>query len=129
MSRRYNAALYLRLSIEDAVNASKRGKGNPFQNESISINNQRTLLTEYATIHGWNIIRVYSDDGYSGGNFDNRPAFQQMLRDAEARLIDLILVKDAYVKLRIKFNCKLFVNNGLDKNIQGPARLVLTMSE
>lgn len=94
MSKLYNAGLYLRLSIEDAVNTSKRGKVNPFQNESVSIENQRALLAEYADIKGWNVARVYSDDGYSGGSFENRPAFHQMVRDAEAGLINLILVKD-----------------------------------
>lgn len=95
VSKQYNAGLYLRLSVEDTVNASKRGKVNPFQSESASIENQRTLLSDYACIQGWNISKVYSDDGYSGGSYDNRPAFQQMVKDAEAGLINLILVKDA----------------------------------
>jgi len=94
LNKRYNAGLYLRLSVEDAVNTSKRGKVNPFQNESTSIENQRTLLAEYAELQGWNVAQVYIDDGYSGGSFDNRPAFQQMVRDAQAGLVDLILVKD-----------------------------------
>jgi DNA invertase Pin-like site-specific DNA recombinase len=94
LSKRYNAGLYLRLSVEDAFNSSKRGKVNTLQNDSTSIENQRALLTEYADLQGWNVAQVYSDDGYSGGSFDNRPAFRRMVRDAEAGLIDLILVKD-----------------------------------
>ena len=94
MSKQCNVGLYLRLSIEDGLNSSKRGKVNPFQNESSSIENQRTLLAEYAGLQGWDVVKVYSDDGYSGGSFDNRPAFQQMVRDAEDGLINLILVKD-----------------------------------
>ena len=94
MSKQYNAGLYLRLSVEDAFNSSKRGKVNTLQNDSTSIENQRLLLAEYADLQGWNVAQVYSDDGYSGGAFDNRPAFQRMVRDAEAGLIDLILVKD-----------------------------------
>ncbi|MDR0905375.1 MAG: recombinase family protein [Oscillospiraceae bacterium] len=92
--RCYNAGLYLRLSVEDAVNTSKRGKVNPFQNDSASIENQRALLSEYAGIQGWNVSKVYSDDGYSGASYDNRPAFLEMVEDAKAGLIDLILVKD-----------------------------------
>ena len=92
--KRYNAGLYLRLSMEDAVNQQKRGKGNPFQSESTSIENQRILLSEYAGIQGWNVAQIYSDDGFSGGTFDNRPAFQRMIRDAESGLINLVLVKD-----------------------------------
>jgi Site-specific recombinases, DNA invertase Pin homologs len=94
LTKQYNAGLYLRLSVDDAVNPQKKGKGNPFQNESASIENQRILLTEYVDINGWNATQTYIDDGYSGGSFDNRPAFQQMIRDAKAGLIDLILVKD-----------------------------------
>ena len=94
MTKQYNAGLYLRLSVDDAVNPQKKGKGNPFQNESASIENQRILLTEYVDINGWNVMQTYVDDGYSGGSFANRPAFQQMIRDAKAGLIDLILVKD-----------------------------------
>ena len=90
----YNVGLYLRLSIEDAHNSQKRGKVNPFQNDSSSIENQRVLLAEYVNIQGWNLTQTYTDDGYSGATFDKRPAFQQMIQDAEAGLIDLILVKD-----------------------------------
>lgn len=93
VSRCYNVGLYLRLSVEDSVNSAKRGKGNPFQNESSSIENQRSILESYVRLQGWNATRVYADDGYAGGSF-NRPAFQEMLQDAELGLIDLILVKD-----------------------------------
>ncbi len=61
--------------------------------ESSSITNQRGLLTAYATERGIRIASEYVDDGYSGTNFD-RPAFQRMLRDVEAKRINLILVKD-----------------------------------
>jgi len=94
LNKRYNAGLYLRLSVEDALNTSKRGKINILQHDSTSIENQRLVLTEYAELQGWNVAQVYSDDGYSGGSFENRPAFQQMIRDAESGLIDLVLVKD-----------------------------------
>ncbi|MCL2775439.1 MAG: recombinase family protein [Oscillospiraceae bacterium] len=94
MNKQYNTGLYLRLSVEDTANTTKRGKVNPFQNESASIENQRVLLIEYADLQGWNVTQIYIDDGYSGGSFDNRPAFQQMVRDAEAGVINLILVKD-----------------------------------
>ena len=93
MNKLYNAGLYVRLSVEDAANSQKRGKGNPFQHESTSIENQKAILREYAQLRGWNIVRVYGDDGFSGGSY-NRPAFHEMIGDAEAGLINLILVKD-----------------------------------
>jgi hypothetical protein len=37
MNKLYNAGLYVRLSVEDAANSQKRGKGNPFQHESTSV--------------------------------------------------------------------------------------------
>lgn len=92
MDRRYNAGLYLRLSVEDGQNPKKRND-NPFKSESTSIENQRDILTGYVRLRGWDVAKIYIDDGFTGGNFD-RPAFQEMVRDAEAGLIDLILVKD-----------------------------------
>jgi DNA invertase Pin-like site-specific DNA recombinase len=93
MKKLYNAGLYVRLSVEDAANSQKRGKGNPFQHESASVENQKAILREYAHLRGWNIFQTYADDGFSGGNYE-RPAFNEMIEDAKAGLINLILVKD-----------------------------------
>lgn len=54
---------------------------------------QREILSEYARKHGFENIRFYADDGYSGTNFD-RPDFQRMMADAQAGLIKTIIVKD-----------------------------------
>lgn len=78
----YRAALYMRLSKDD------EGAG-----ESSSITNQRNMLTAYAGEHGYRICCEYVDDGYSGTSFD-RPAFQRMLRDIEAKRVNLVLTKD-----------------------------------
>jgi DNA invertase Pin-like site-specific DNA recombinase len=91
MSKLYNVGIYVRLSVEDAKTHKKHG--NPFDTESASIENQKTILREYAHLRGWNIVRIYADDGFSGGNY-NRPAFLEMFEDAKAGLINLILVKD-----------------------------------
>ena len=79
---KYLAGLYLRLSKDD----ERAG-------ESVSIENQRLLLTNYAQEKGWEIREIYIDDGWSGTTM-NRPAFQRMMRDAEDRLINLVIVKD-----------------------------------
>lgn len=42
---------------------------------------------------GWSEYQTYCDDGYSGTNF-NRPAVKQLIEDAKAKRINLILVKD-----------------------------------
>ena len=82
-------AFYLRLSCADG----DMGKDN--KDESNSIENQRALLKEFVTKQedlAGEIIE-YSDDGYSGTNFD-RPGFRRMLEDAKAGKIATILVKD-----------------------------------
>ena len=61
--------------------------------ESVSIANQRHLLQEYADNNGYTNCRFYTDDGYTGTNFE-RPDFQRMLEDAENGLIGTIIVKD-----------------------------------
>lgn len=74
--------LYLRLSRDD----ERVG-------ESMSIENQRSYLTQYIRNRGWRVTDIYSDDGYSGTNFD-RPNFQRLLRDIEAEQIDTVITKD-----------------------------------
>ena len=91
--KQYNAGLYIRLSVDDLHNSQKSSKGNPFQHESSSVENQKIILEEYVQLRGWNVSRVYADDGFSGGNYD-RPAFKEMIADAKAGLINLVLVKD-----------------------------------
>lgn len=74
--------LYLRLSREDDG-----------EKESMSIENQRTYLMDYAAQRGWPVVKVYADDGYTGTNF-RRPGFQALLADIEGGRIDLVLTKD-----------------------------------
>ena len=78
----YRAALYMRLSKDDD------GPG-----ESSSISTQRKMLCSYAMENGFDIYREYVDDGYSGTNFD-RPAWKQLLKDIEAKQVNLVITKD-----------------------------------
>lgn len=80
--KNYIAGLYLRLSQEDER-----------QGESVSIENQRTMLRKYAQEHGFKIYDEYIDDGISGTTF-NRPEVQRLLDDAKSGIINTILVKD-----------------------------------
>ena len=75
-------ALYCRLSRDDGGDS-----------ESNSISNQKSILTKYASEHGFADTRFYIDDGWSGANF-NRPGFQEMLSDVESGLIGTIICKD-----------------------------------
>ena len=80
--KHYIAGLYFRLSQEDER-----------QGESVSIDNQRSMLRKYAEEHGFEIHDEYIDDGVSGTTFD-RPDVQRLLDDAKAGIINTIIVKD-----------------------------------
>ena len=75
-------ALYPRLSHEDEL-----------QGESNSISNQKRILETYAKQNGFTNLRWYTDDGFSGANFQ-RPGFQAMLADIEAGKVGTVIVKD-----------------------------------
>ena len=63
------------------------------QGESNSISNQKRILETYAKQNGFSNLRWYTDDGYSGANFQ-RPGFQSMLADIEAGKVATVIVKD-----------------------------------
>ena len=60
------------------------------QNESESIQNQKTLLVRYAVEQGWDIYRIYCDEDYSGAD-SLRPDFNRMLEAAEEKSFQIIL--------------------------------------
>ena len=78
----YNVGIYARLSRDD----ERVG-------ESVSIENQKELLSRYAREQGWNIFDYYCDDGVSGTTFD-RPEFNRLVQDATDKKINLVLCKD-----------------------------------
>ena len=75
-------ALYCRLSQEDERSG-----------ESLSIENQKSILLQYAREHHFTNPVFFVDDGYSGTNFD-RPGFQSMLAEMEAGRVKICLSKD-----------------------------------
>ena len=75
-------ALYCRLSRDDEL-----------QGDSNSIINQKKILQKYALEHGYTNFRFYIDDGISGTTF-NRPGFQEMIADVEARIVKRVIIKD-----------------------------------
>lgn len=83
MEKKYNAAIYIRLSKDDGDKM-----------ESNSISNQRTLIESF--VKGKPEITICServDDGYSGVTFD-RPAVKAMLEDIKEGTINCVIVKD-----------------------------------
>ena len=82
----YKVAIYIRLSKEDVEKGF---------DESESIINQKSLLTEYVGNLGWEyeLVDTYIDPGYTGTNF-NRPDFQRMIRDIENGKVNMVITKD-----------------------------------
>lgn len=80
--KEYLVGVYVRLSNED----TRAG-------ESVSIENQKLMLTKHVREMGWELKEIYQDDGFTGTN-QNRPAFQRMIADVKQGFINTILIKD-----------------------------------
>ena len=78
----YHVALYIRLSKEDET-----------EGPSQSVTNQKSLLDEFVQKHRLQVYDTYIDDGWSGTNFD-RPDFQRMIGDIEAKKVNMVITKD-----------------------------------
>ena len=76
------AAIYCRLSKEDEYKIG----------ESESIQNQKSMLIQYAIEKGFDIYQIYSDEDYSGID-RNRPAFNLMIQAASEHKFDVVLAK------------------------------------
>jgi len=75
-------ACYERLSQEDELSG-----------DSGSIVNQRDFLLKYCSDHHFANPRFFSDDGYSGTNFE-RPGFREMMDLVEQGKVKTVIVKD-----------------------------------
>ena len=75
-------ALYERLSRDDEMSG-----------DSVSIQTQKFFLEDYAKQHGFVPFAHYTDDGFSGGNF-NRPSWNRLVADVEAGNVSTVIVKD-----------------------------------
>ncbi|MBQ9349357.1 MAG: recombinase family protein, partial [Oscillibacter sp.] len=82
MEQERGTALYERLSRDDEL-----------AGESNSIVNQKKMLEDYAVQHGFTNICHYTDDGYSGGNFE-RPGWKRLIADIKAGKIGCVIAKD-----------------------------------
>ena len=75
-------ALYCRLSRDDE-----------YSGDSVSIQTQKSMLSQYAKEYGFENCEFFVDDGYSGTNF-NRPDFQRMITLIEQGKVGTVIVKD-----------------------------------
>lgn len=98
-------ALYPRVSTQEQVNG-------------YSIGEQIERLTDYCKAMRWEVYKIYTDPGYSGGNTD-RPGLQEMIKDVEAGLIDKVVVYKLDRLSRSQLDTlylieKVFLANGTD---------------
>src|ERR1700712_1507482 len=87
-------AIYVRISQE-----------NP---DGYSLADQEQRCRAYAEEHGWQVVKVYVDDGVSGRRWD-RPALQRMLADLQPLGIGGVIVYDldrAMRRLRYQIQLK-----------------------
>ena len=75
-------ALYSRFSVDDDV-----------ASESGSITNQKIMLEDYAAKNGFGNPAHFSDDGFSGKNFE-RPDWKRLMAEVEKGNVGAILLKD-----------------------------------
>lgn len=78
-------AIYCRLSREDDDKLHET-------DESESIQNQKSMLINYAIERSWDIYNIYCDEDYSGIDSE-RPEFNKLLADAENHKFDIVLCK------------------------------------
>ena len=98
--------LYSRLSKEDER-----------ENESLSIENQKRYLEDYAYKNGITNILHLVDDGWSGTRWD-RPAFLQMMEMIESKNVSQICIKDMSRLGRDHLRVGLFLEQLRDSNIR-----------
>lgn len=75
------AGIYYRVSSEEQV-------------DGFSLDAQRRILADHCAAKGWAVAGEYADEGKSArtDRIDKRPAFRQMLEDAEAGALDVVIV-------------------------------------
>lgn len=73
-------AIYIRVSTEEQAR------------EGYSLPAQERALRDYASNNGYEVFKVYADEGVSGRTIKKRKQMQQMLTDAKEKKYDLVLI-------------------------------------
>lgn len=79
MDKINKVALYVRVSTTSQME------------EGYSIEEQKAKLESYCDIKDWHIYKIYTDGGFSGSTTE-RPALEQLIKDAQSKLFDTVLV-------------------------------------
>ena len=87
-SDHYNDDIYQRVAVYARVSTD-----DPRQTSSFEL--QKKYYEEFVSKHPkWELIRIYADEGISGTSTAHRDEFIQMISDAKAGKIDLIITKN-----------------------------------
>ncbi|MDD5699592.1 MAG: recombinase family protein [Candidatus Nanoarchaeia archaeon] len=74
------AAIYIRVSTEEQARLG------------ISLSAQEEALKNYASALGYEVLKIYKDEGKSGKDITHRPEMVQLLKDAEMRKFQAIFI-------------------------------------
>jgi len=74
------AAVYIRVSTEEQAK------------EGYSLSAQESALKDYVGMMGYDLYKIYKDEGKSAKDIKHRPALQQLLKDAEKKYFKAIFV-------------------------------------
>jgi site-specific DNA recombinase len=85
MNKAKLSAQKLRVAIYSRVSTEEQAK------EGLSVEAQIDKCTSFCQARDWEIFKVYRDAGFSAGSL-NRPALELLLRDANEKKFDIILV-------------------------------------
>lgn len=92
-TREKRVAVYARVSTDD-----------PRQTSSYEL--QKNHYLDVVSCHpGWKLVDIYADEGISGTSLQHRDAFIRMIKDCQARKIDLIITKSVSRFARNVLDC------------------------
>jgi site-specific DNA recombinase len=74
------AVIYIRVSTEEQAK------------EGYSLSGQESALKDYVHMMGYDLYKVYCDEGKSAKDMEHRPALQQLLKDAQKKYFKAIFV-------------------------------------
>lgn len=86
--------------------------------EGYSIPQQIERLKKYCEAMGWILVKIYTDDGYSGGDLE-RPAMKQMIAEIEKGNADIVLVDKLDRLSRSQFDTLYMIQKVFDPNNVG----------
>ena len=74
------AALYIRVSTEEQAE------------HGYSLDAQKKRLIEYCNQKNYEIYKLYADEGISGASIEKRVSLIEMIKDAEQKKFDVVVV-------------------------------------